>query len=637
MSIFFINILLKLLTVVVRPSRQIWKGQSDGPKTNFALSHNVYVRLIPIMVFLLTFSHMSSTLAALLPGENGPGYPVEGTYYYHQDMRGNTVALTDDKGDIITAKISYLPYGEIDQENSDGSDIIRAKYTGKELDKDTGLYYFGARYYDPSLGVFITPEGNQEFFNPYLYVGNNPTSMVDPDGNFSMTVALVAAGIGLVSAYLITSSYSGSYNPADWNWSLGSGTYASILIGGAIGASSVLLPSVAGARYGATAALGAEVLVGAAAGASLTALSGGSPKEIIVATIGGAILGGVGGIIGEGLGSMAATGVGDAARIPGSAARVDAGGGSCTSGSCRCSFPAGTLVAVKNKLMPIETIKIGDKVWAYNEQLSKNEFGTVTATMSRIAPGLMEITIGKEIIKATPEHPFWVEGKGWVKAEHLKADYELKTQSDTKVKITKVTYNQKSTPVYNFSVAQLHNYYVGQNKLLVHNCAETQSYAEAARTAIGADDQSKVTIAAAKIRDSDGPALLLSKSGVPFTLKERGKIGTALAQKGYFGRIKYADGVKNMHAEIASLFYILQNNVSVDTMAISTWKGSHNSGKSCNTCWSHLSDFFQLKQYENVKQNFMHLLSGGNYHGAEVTILNDVDIKDLIEQAAKRI
>jgi len=65
------------------------------------------------------------------------------------------------------------------------------KWNGKELDSETGLYNFGARYYSPALGRFVTPDprmiSKQRMLDPqqwnmYSYSRNNPTSMFDPDG-----------------------------------------------------------------------------------------------------------------------------------------------------------------------------------------------------------------------------------------------------------------------------------------------------------------------------------------------------------------------------------------------------------------------------------------------------------------------
>ncbi|PKL46818.1 MAG: hypothetical protein CVV37_08415, partial [Nitrospira bacterium HGW-Nitrospira-1] len=75
-------------------------------------------------------------------------------------------------------RIGYKPYGEDAYNSGSGSDP-KYKFTGKEED-DTGLYYYGARYYDPVLARFITPDAMGD---NYVYANNNPVMYIDPDGN----------------------------------------------------------------------------------------------------------------------------------------------------------------------------------------------------------------------------------------------------------------------------------------------------------------------------------------------------------------------------------------------------------------------------------------------------------------------
>ena len=60
------------------------------------------------------------------------------------------------------------------------------KFTSKELDDETGLYYFGARYYDPSLSIWHGVDAMSDKYpnlSPYVYCSNNPINAFDPDGN----------------------------------------------------------------------------------------------------------------------------------------------------------------------------------------------------------------------------------------------------------------------------------------------------------------------------------------------------------------------------------------------------------------------------------------------------------------------
>jgi RHS repeat-associated protein len=80
---------------------------------------------------------------------------ITDTYYYHTDHLGSSHIITDSAGSTAQ-DIYYYPYGEI--KTNTGSDIARHKFTGQEWDAETGLYYYGARYYDPRLGRFISAD-----------------------------------------------------------------------------------------------------------------------------------------------------------------------------------------------------------------------------------------------------------------------------------------------------------------------------------------------------------------------------------------------------------------------------------------------------------------------------------------------
>ena len=61
----------------------------------------------------------------------------------------------------------------------------RWKFTGHELDRETGLYYAGARYYDPKISIWLSVDPLAEKFpnfNPYNYVMQNPINLIDPTG-----------------------------------------------------------------------------------------------------------------------------------------------------------------------------------------------------------------------------------------------------------------------------------------------------------------------------------------------------------------------------------------------------------------------------------------------------------------------
>jgi len=115
-------------------------------------------------------------------------------YFYHNDHLGSPLAMTDtaDPPNVVWRR-DYKPFGEEIELQTDTPNTH--SYTGKEFDAETGLYYYGARYYDPTIGRFISvdPVGgkpqNPQTWNRYAYTLNNPYKYVDPDGRDPKAVA----------------------------------------------------------------------------------------------------------------------------------------------------------------------------------------------------------------------------------------------------------------------------------------------------------------------------------------------------------------------------------------------------------------------------------------------------------------
>jgi RHS repeat-associated protein len=103
--------------------------------------------------------------------------------YVHADHLGSSVKLTDETGQVIQT-IAYDPYGE--SVLSEGAAEPAYQYTGQEKDAETGLYYYGARYYDAELGRFIQADVLLDGLNRYSYSHNNPLKYVDPTGNYTI-------------------------------------------------------------------------------------------------------------------------------------------------------------------------------------------------------------------------------------------------------------------------------------------------------------------------------------------------------------------------------------------------------------------------------------------------------------------
>lgn len=137
-------------------------------------------------------------------------------YYYHADHLGSASLITDNRGDEYE-RIEYTPYGEtwIDIKQQNKAELVPMNYrfSAKELDKETGFYYFGARYLDPKYSRWISADPalgeyipaapvsdearrhnenlpgmgglfNTVNLNLYHYASNNPIKYIDPTGQW---------------------------------------------------------------------------------------------------------------------------------------------------------------------------------------------------------------------------------------------------------------------------------------------------------------------------------------------------------------------------------------------------------------------------------------------------------------------
>jgi len=130
-----------------------------------------------------------------------------GTQYYHQSRIYSVMALSNQSGQLAE-RYGCTPYGKRRVVSPGGSTLAASAvgnqvgFTGRYHDGETGLTYFRARYQDAELGRFVgrDPIGYTEGLHLYAYVGNQPSSYVDPTGLFWGEVGKIAVGavVGLI-------------------------------------------------------------------------------------------------------------------------------------------------------------------------------------------------------------------------------------------------------------------------------------------------------------------------------------------------------------------------------------------------------------------------------------------------------
>ena len=106
-------------------------------------------------------------------------------FYYHPDHLGSSSYITNLDGEVVQ-HIEYVPFGEVFVEERNNIWNTPYLFNAKEFDEETGLYYYGARYYEPKLSQFLSVDRyseNYPNFSPYSYVGNNPIKYIDVNGD----------------------------------------------------------------------------------------------------------------------------------------------------------------------------------------------------------------------------------------------------------------------------------------------------------------------------------------------------------------------------------------------------------------------------------------------------------------------
>jgi len=172
--------------------------------------------------------------------------------YYHNDALGSTRLVTSSpyvsSSKSVLFSDSYQPYGQ----DNVASGTETYKFTGKPYSSATGLYYDYVRWYDPSIGRFISADRvagyrrDPQSLNPYVYVENSPTNSVDPSGLDCLS-SLSDFG-GCAGGFLYDNTAGAAVNSYNWyqgasdsdRWAFWTGVGVAVGIGVVIGASCVV-------------------------------------------------------------------------------------------------------------------------------------------------------------------------------------------------------------------------------------------------------------------------------------------------------------------------------------------------------------------------------------------------------------
>jgi len=196
-------------------------------------------------------------------------------FYNHTDHLSGSNVVTDEQGDMNQV-LDYYPFGSvrIDEQVSDHDE--KKKFTGYELDDESGLYYAQARYYGSDMGRFVSVDpvhmligvdkalkkktgmkmqellANPQLLNSYAYSANNPYKYVDTDGEFIFAAALAfvaASTLATAGPLAVGASYSYAHGDAASGQAY-TGATMKMLVFGLVGSAAVLGVGTIGAGLG---------------------------------------------------------------------------------------------------------------------------------------------------------------------------------------------------------------------------------------------------------------------------------------------------------------------------------------------------------------------------------------------------
>ncbi len=341
--------------------------------------------------------------------------------FYGYDGAGSVRQLTNSAG-AVTDTYEYDAFGN--EVNHTGTTPNNYLFRSEQYDPDLSFYYLRARYLNPVTGRFLSRDPNSGHFaipatlHKYLYASADPVNRIDPNGRADTGEVVledaepeVAEGGERAVAQRV----------------------------------NCILNTAASALNALTAIEAGNVLGSGGAAYSLA--------ENWEACSGEAEAGG---------------------EEPSSGA----GGGEAEleAGTCPLCFAAGTPVHTNRGDIPIEKIEAGDEVVSRNRETGALESKPVTALIPLHKGTLLEIRVEgeREPLRPSVGHPFWVrrgdvQDANWTEAGKMQVGDLVQTIQGNWRRVVAITPLEGQETVYNFTVANDHDYFVGQTGFLVHN------------------------------------------------------------------------------------------------------------------------------------------------------------------------
>ena len=368
------------------------------------------------------------------------------TTWMFSDIVDSTSATRNESGEVTQAR--YTPFGEA--RGTQPQLPTDHTYTGQIEDRTTGLGFYNARYYDPAIGRFVSPDtiipdpGDGQDFNRYTYVRNNPINLNDPTGNCPTLCSQQDRElVDQIQADFRQQRAVQSQNPTfSYN-------------------GSVALPSTGGSTSNDAVASAFVDFVPFV----------GDVKGVGEAIAGRDVLGNDLAWWERGLGFV---GLSEARRIINGADAASDAFRHADNLACLRSFSADTEVLMADgSTVPIGEIEPGDEVWAHDPETGESAARAVLATWPH-QDTLLEFTVEGGSITTTEDHHFWnVTDNEWQETQHIDPGDYLLTADGQTVEAGNLDWTTTHyAAAYDLTIDEIHTYFVsaGDQQVLVHNC-----------------------------------------------------------------------------------------------------------------------------------------------------------------------